>query len=60
MFSMACNNLHCTATRYRWSVHFALTKYGIPFRMHSIVLHKLLPEKPLLLRNELCYIALSN
>lgn len=35
MSSIACNNLHCTATRYRWSVQFSLTKYGIPFRMHS-------------------------
>lgn len=35
MFSRACNNPGCTATRYRWSLQFALTKYGIPLRIQA-------------------------
>ncbi|KAJ0416246.1 hypothetical protein BJY00DRAFT_317017 [Aspergillus carlsbadensis] len=27
--------LGCTATRYRWSLQFALSKYGVPFKVHT-------------------------
>ncbi|KAL4893772.1 hypothetical protein BDV59DRAFT_23774 [Aspergillus ambiguus] len=35
IFSGACSNQQCTATRYRWGLQFALTRYGIPFKIQT-------------------------
>ncbi|KAL4866007.1 hypothetical protein BDV12DRAFT_210727 [Aspergillus spectabilis] len=36
-FSKECSNSKCTATRYRWSLQFALSRYGIPFKVNTAV-----------------------
>ncbi|KAL4819759.1 hypothetical protein BDW67DRAFT_193343 [Aspergillus spinulosporus] len=36
-FFEKCSNTKCTASRYRWSLHFALSRYGIPFMVNAAV-----------------------
>ncbi|KAL4982444.1 hypothetical protein BDW68DRAFT_195352 [Aspergillus falconensis] len=36
-FSGKCSNSKCTATCYRWSLQFALSRYGIPFKVNTAV-----------------------
>ncbi|KAL3468596.1 hypothetical protein BJX64DRAFT_295762 [Aspergillus heterothallicus] len=33
LFSNSCDTPQCTATRYRWSLQSALSRYGIPFKV---------------------------
>ncbi|KAL4736627.1 hypothetical protein BDV11DRAFT_10110 [Aspergillus similis] len=35
IFFEKCSNPKCTATRYRWSLQFALSRYGIPFKVNA-------------------------
>ncbi|KAL2867489.1 ankyrin repeat domain-containing protein [Aspergillus lucknowensis] len=34
-FFEKCSNSKCTATRYRWSLQFTLSRYGIPFKVNA-------------------------
>ncbi|KAL4760385.1 ankyrin repeat domain-containing protein [Aspergillus foveolatus] len=36
-FFKKCSNAKCTASRYRWSLQFALSRYGIPFMVNAAV-----------------------
>ncbi|KAL4976301.1 hypothetical protein BDW66DRAFT_159847 [Aspergillus desertorum] len=36
-FFEKCSNTKCTASRYRWSLQFALSRYGIPFMVNAAV-----------------------
>jgi hypothetical protein len=35
LWSSSCSTSQCTATRYRWSLQFALSNYKIPFKVHT-------------------------
>ncbi|KAL4747079.1 hypothetical protein BDW72DRAFT_197078 [Aspergillus terricola var. indicus] len=36
-FYEKCSNSKCTATCYRWGLQFALSRYGIPFKVNAAV-----------------------